>query len=130
LSNPVIVHPSCVQIAVSTVKASWLVRAIRKAPTEVWARPAPPMGASAGALSNITEPTRPETLALTEGRSVVASPDGDVGLSPPQDESHGAATTRVAASHAFAQNSRRVRIRIASFMINSSRAPSTTCVPG
>jgi len=77
------VHDSCVQIAVSAVKASCAVREMRNVPSEVCSAAAVPTAASGDPLSIVTETVRPLTVpetALSAGADVE---DGDVEL-PPQ----------------------------------------------
>ena len=65
LSNPVIVHVSCVQIVVSALKLSCAVRATRNAPPELRTIAAPRTAASGDAESIWTTTALPLGLPLT-----------------------------------------------------------------
>jgi hypothetical protein len=80
LSKPVIVHVSCVQIAVIAVNEFWAVWATRKFPTLACTRAALPTAASGDAASIVTVTAPFTTGAFTEGSE--GAEDGDVGLPP------------------------------------------------
>lgn len=106
LSNPVTVHPSCVQTEVNAVNASCPVCATRKIPSGVCAIPAEPTAASGDAPSTVMEMTRPDTV---EGTTVsMGTLLGPVGLLLPPQPARAPTASSDAAWHAHAQNSRRV----------------------
>jgi hypothetical protein len=78
LSNPVIVHVSCVQTVVSALKLSCAVRATRNAPLELRTMAAPPTAASGDVESICTTVALPLTLPFT-----VVSWGTLLGLDPP-----------------------------------------------
>jgi hypothetical protein len=81
--NPVIVHASCVQVAVSAVNDSSPVLDTRNLPSALWTIAAEPTAANGDAASIVTDTLRPLTVADTELSADADPEDGDVGLPPP-----------------------------------------------
>ena len=81
-SNPLTVQASCVHVAVRTVNAVSLVRAIKKLPIEVLASAAVPADPSAPDAGMVMETTRPETVAVTLESCGAEPPPGELGLPP------------------------------------------------
>lgn len=79
----VIVHPSCVQTAVSAENASCDVRATRKLPDVLCTSAEPPTVANGEPEPTVTEIVRFDTVPVSAGRLVPAfAPLGDVVLPP------------------------------------------------
>ena len=70
------------QIAVSAENDEAPVRATRNDPSVVDTIAADPALASGEAASTVTETTRPDTVALADGRAGAVPPEEEVGLPP------------------------------------------------
>jgi hypothetical protein len=105
LSNPVMVHASCVHVAISAVNVSCAVRATRNRPAGLRTCAAPPTVASGDAESICTTTALPLTLPLTFESSGMS-----LGLDPPPPPHACASEPRArheAAWQACRQNARR-----------------------
>lgn len=104
-SERLIVVPSCVHVAVSTLSVVALVRASRNVPIDVWVMAIDPVAASADVAPTGTVTVLPLTVDDTDPNACVFS-DGLVGLEP-----HPAIVPRAKKEAALlqqAQNSRRL----------------------
>jgi hypothetical protein len=106
LAKPVIAHPSCVHVAVSTLNASWPVRAMRKVPSDVCTVAAEVTAARADPLSIVTDTVRPLTVPFTALSWEAEVEEGEV--LPPLQAAKVPAASTAAAWQAQAQKSRRV----------------------
>jgi hypothetical protein len=94
--NPLMMHCSCVQIAVRALNVSWPVRVTRKLSDPPWTRAALPTAASGEPLSTVKVIVFPALFALIVANGgTFMPPPGAVGLPlpPPQPSTSDATVT-------------------------------------